>query len=153
MFWREVMGVLLTATSIFLYIPYRNSKMYITSVDLTHMTSFLDINIISTRETFPASLMKIRHDDVTWRHFWRMWPKSAEVIKSVAQQANQLALFECIFTIAFQGEFNHFQAINSSPVMGFLVFVVSFDDVIMLTAVNMWHVTDFLEKWKVPIVV
>ena len=32
------------------------------------MTSYLDHNIISRRKTFCDFFLKIRHDDVTWRH-------------------------------------------------------------------------------------
>ena len=32
------------------------------------MTSYLDTNIISIKETFSESLVKIRHDDVILRH-------------------------------------------------------------------------------------
>ena len=52
--------------------------MFIISVWLMEMTSYLDTNIISIIETFSESLVKIRRRDVIWRHvtsFLNFMPK------------------------------------------------------------------------------
>ena len=74
MYRSEDMGFLLGVVKIFLYIliyfilKAENTQFLITSVKMMQMTSYLYHNIISTRETFSEILVKIRHDDVTWRH-------------------------------------------------------------------------------------
>ena len=49
------------------------------------MTSYLDHKMIFVRQTFPNVLMKIEHDDVTWRHVTYFDPK---VVKSVKKSAD-----------------------------------------------------------------
>ena len=58
---------------------------------MMQMTSYLNHNTISIRETFPASLVQIRHDDVILRHvtsfsyifpYYDVMNKSADVSKN-----------------------------------------------------------------------
>ena len=77
-----------------------------------HMTSYLDHNSISIRETFPESLVKIRLDDVILRHvtsFFYIFPyydvtnKSADVSKNndvmveviIANKPSNVPLLTC----------------------------------------------------------
>ena len=46
----------------------QNTKIVIISWKIIRLTSYLDTNIISIRETFCESLVKIWGCDVTWRH-------------------------------------------------------------------------------------
>ena len=72
------------------------------------ITSYLDRNFISIRETFPESLVKIRHVDVTWRHVTsfchfgsRMGRKTADVSTKYPLWLHETYITECSYITAF----------------------------------------------------
>ena len=66
------------------------------------MTSYLDTNIISIKETFSESLVKIRHDDVILRHvtsfsyifpYYDVIDKNVDVSKNFADVRSYWTIF------------------------------------------------------------
>ena len=99
MYRSEDMGFLSGVGRIFLYISIlkaENTQFLITSVKMMQMTSYLHHSIISTRETFPEILVKIRHDDVTWRHvtsFSHFLPKKCWRQQKIFNMGHPLCIF------------------------------------------------------------
>ena len=65
--------------------------MVIISLKMPKMTSYFDHNTISRIETFPAILVKIRHDDVILRHvtlFSIILPKKAWKSADISKNTN-----------------------------------------------------------------
>ena len=98
------------------------------------MTSYLDHNTLSRGETFSDFFLKIRRDDVTWRHLSKTaekcW-KSADVSKNYPTWVYQSSFTWKNIVLASLWGVKHFQGINGSIAVGFLVngsFCRIFDD-------------------------
>ena len=96
------------------------------------MTSYLDTNIISIRETFSAILVKIWRRDVTWRHFPNLGVKSADVIKNLAGWGANSSFSEKGKVIHLKWGVNHISTICGSKVIAISVCGRIYDDVIMI---------------------
>ena len=76
------------------------------------MTSYLDTNIVSIRETFFESLVKIRRDDITWRHVTLFF---ADFGQKMLKSARKLLTSEKIcqiytsFIIFLKSHYNSFE--------------------------------------------
>ena len=136
------------------------------------MTSYLHHSTISRRKRFSESLVKIRHDDVTWRHmtsfsrfFTKNCWKSAEKLLTSAKKINYVSFFSKSIIISFISGVNHFLTISGSQIIVISISDIKmpiFDDVIgkMLTsAKNCWRMhTNFYAEffvtkctWSIPI--
>ena len=97
------------------------TKIAKTCLKLVQMTSYLDTNKISRKETFPESLVKIRRRDVTWRHmtsfrdFWvKICWKSADVSKIVNRLGSEMLFPEKSYILPFQRWVNQLYTISGS---------------------------------------
>ena len=91
---------------------------------MTVMTLYLDHKMILVRHTFLKVLVKIKHDDVTWRHVTYFDPKVVKsVIKVLISAKNeerwvdQTLFFQKSYIVYLRWGVNHFFTINGSKVM------------------------------------
>ena len=127
MSWTKDIEFLSEVVGSFLYISYisyinpKNTKLTITCLQVVRMTSYSHRNTRSWRETFSETLVEIRHDDVTWRHFPIFCQKSADVSKKSSIWVTHFVFFEYSYIRPLIWGVNHFSTISGSRVIVFLV--------------------------------
>ena len=92
----RVVGLLSGLGRIFLYISILELNIKHYNFRLNEANEYLHHNIISVKETFSESLVKIRHEDVTWRHvtlFLKYLPKNCWRHQKIGTMGQSLLIF------------------------------------------------------------